>query len=178
MEMLTSPYNLLDMLTLAHSLKMSSPGSLAVTASLHDLRVTLMSPPPLPGGHGLAPRPPDVILWVLIRPLCPGPVTSPVRALDHMLVGPEVPALQPRLLAPVDLPLYPDVMQTALGSFPIALSDVSLRNFPVTLQDVELHHPGLAHDELPHLAVRDDPRYPRGRAELEPVVQQTEQSPS
>ena len=45
MEMLTSPYNLLDMLTLAHSLKMSSPGSLAVTASLHDLRVTLMSPP-------------------------------------------------------------------------------------------------------------------------------------
>ena len=38
-----------------------------------------------------------------MRQLCPAPVISPDRALDHMLVAPEVLALQPRLLAPVDL---------------------------------------------------------------------------
>ena len=40
---------------------------------------------------------------VLIRPLCPASVNISSHALDHMLVAPEVPALQPRLLAPVDL---------------------------------------------------------------------------
>jgi len=38
-----------------------------------------------------------------MRPLCPGPDDLSGQALDHTLVAPEVLALQPRLLAPVDL---------------------------------------------------------------------------
>ena len=48
-----------------------------------------------------------------MRPLCPAPVIRPVRALDHMLVAPEVPALQPSLLAPVDL--LPHLAHLVLG---------------------------------------------------------------
>jgi len=96
----------------------SAPARSGLLTSAHApsglLTLTLAPRPPdagdltlrPPDAGGLAPRPPDVILQVLIRPLCPGPVFTSGQALDLKLVAPEVPALQPRLLAPVDL-LFP-----------------------------------------------------------------------
>ena len=50
-----------------------------------------------------------------MRPLCPAPVNCSVRVLDHRLVAPEVPALQHRLLAPVDkLPHLPELVPGGL----------------------------------------------------------------
>ena len=125
-----------------------------------------------------------------MRPLCPAPVLSPVRALDHMLVAPEVPALQHRLLALVDLPLHIDVRQTFTGNFPIALTDVKVGNLPIALTDVSpgnfpltytddtlgtlhsmlpdvsLRRPGQAHYDVLHPQVQDLQNYPRGREEV------------
>ena len=83
--------------------------------------------PAAPAALGPAPQPPNAghqapHSQVLMRPLCPAPVISPVRALDHMLVAPEVPALQPRLLAPVDLPHH--LLDLVLGDLLLHPHDV------------------------------------------------------
>ena len=95
-----------------HDLAPQSPDAGDLALRPPDAGDLALQPPAV---RDLSPQPTDVVLRVLIRPLCPGPVNRSVRALDHRLVAPEVPALQHRLLAPVDkLPHLPELVPGGL----------------------------------------------------------------